>query len=209
VCLVFLALPSFGQSSDPADWPREIIEGWIMLVDQQAEHANVVNLINFEQGCKDWQLNYRVSRDKEAYEAEHPIPVPPNRVVRGEVPVDPRMGTYLIPFPVVTSVPIAAACEKPSRPVDPEDSYGFGPPVDSANPGGNLLIRHPTNIAAGSIRQNPENGRNYRLVVRSYGNFVAKWWEPVAAGSISSSYVQPEMFVTFDSADGWVVLETQ
>ncbi|HET6456555.1 MAG TPA: hypothetical protein VFI02_19305 [Armatimonadota bacterium] len=180
VCLVLFGLPALSQSSNPADWPREIIEGLYALIDYQVDRTNVVGLINFEQACSNWQLNYKAASGGDAYEAVHPIPVPPNRAVRGEVRVDPSYGTYTIPFVVFEDEPIAAPCERPSRPVAPEGAYGFGPPVDVSEPFGNLLIRWPTTIAAGSIRQNPENGRNYRLVVKTYGSFKAQWWEPVS-----------------------------
>jgi len=172
-------LPVYGQSSNPADWPREIIEGYRALVDYQADRMNVVGLINFEQACADWGLNYKVSQDQNAYEAAYPIPVPPNQAVRGEVKVAPEHGTYMIPFVVFTSEPIAAPCEKPKREIAPDGVYGFGEPVDPSQPGGRLLIKWPTTIPAGSVRQNPANGKNYRLVVQAYGGFTAKWWEPV------------------------------
>ena len=179
VCLVALVLSAHAQSSNPADWPREIIEGWKALVDYQADRTNVVGLINFEQGCSNWQLNYKAAADGAAYEAGHPIPIPPNRAVRGEILVDPRMGTYKIPFVVFEDEPIADPCARPTRPVAPEGSYGFGPPVDPSQPLGNLLIKWPTTVPAGTIRQNTATGRNYRLVIRVYGTFKTQWWEPV------------------------------
>lgn len=178
VCLVLLALPAFSQSSNPADWPREIIEGYRALVDYQADRMNVVGLINFEQGCSNWQANYRVAPAQDAYEAAYPIPVPPNQAVRGEVQVAPAYGNYMIPFVVFTAEPIAPPCAKPTREVAPDGVYGFGPPVDPSNPSGSLLTKWPTTIEAGSVRQNPENGRQYKLVFRTYGSFTAKWWEP-------------------------------
>ena len=179
VLVAVTLLPVYGQSSNPADWPREIIEGYRALVDSQADHMNVVGLINFEQGCANWQANYRVAPAQDAYEAAYPIPVPPNQAVRGEIKVAPEYGTYLIPFVVFTAEPIAPPCAKPKRDVAPEGVFGFGPPVDPGNPGGALLIKWPTTLPVGSVRQNPENGRNYKLVFRTYGSFTAKWWEPV------------------------------
>ena len=178
VLAALMLLPAFGQSSNPADWPREIIEGYRALVDYQADRMNVVGLINFEQGCSNWQANYRVAPAQNAYEAAYPIPVPPNQAVRGEVQVAPAHGDYMIPFVVFTAEPIAAPCEKPKREVAPDGVYGFGEPVDPSQPGGRLLIKWPTTIPAGSVRQNPANGKNYKLVFRTYGGFTAKWWEP-------------------------------
>jgi len=174
-----MVLPAFSQSSNPADWPREIVQGWNDLVDYQADRMNVVGLINFEQACVNWQLNYSASAAPDAHEAAYPIPVAPNQAVRGEVPVSPAHGTYMIPFVVFTAEPIAPPCVKPKRDIAPEGVYGFGPPVDPDNPGGSLLIKWPTTIPAGSIRDNPANGRKYKLVFRTYGSFTAKWWEPV------------------------------
>ena len=174
-------LPVYGQSSNPADWPREIVQGWNDLVDYQADRMNVVGLINFEQGCVNWQLNYSASAAPDAYEAAYPIPVPPNQAVRGEVKVDAAYGTYMIPFVIFTNEPISGPCVKPQREVAPDGVYGFGPPIDPGNPGGSLLTKWPTTIPSGSIRDNPENGRKYKLVFRTYGSFTAKWWEPVGA----------------------------
>ena len=179
VCLALFALPALSQSSNPADWPREIVQGWNDLVDYQADRMNVVGLINFEQGCVNWQLNYSASAAPDAYEAAYPIPVPPNQAVRGEVQVHPDSGTYMIPFVVFGDEPIAPPCAKPKREVAPDGVYGFGLPVDPANPGGSLLIKWPTTLPVGSVRENPENGRQYKLVFRTYGSFTAKWWEPV------------------------------
>ena len=171
-------LPLSGQSSNPADWPREIIEGYRALVDFQADRMNVVGLINFEQGCSNWQANYRVAPAQDAYEAAYPIPVPPNQALRGEVQVHPDYGSYMIPFVVFGDEPIAPPCVKPKREVAPDGVYGFGLPVDPTNPAGSLLIKWPTTLPAGSVRQNPENGRNYKLISRIYGSFTTKWWEP-------------------------------
>ena len=179
VLAALMVLPAFSQSSNPADWPREIVQGWNDLVDYQADRMNVVGLINFEQACVNWQLNYSASAAPDAHEAAYPIPVAPNQAVRGEVPVSPAHGTYMIPFVVFTAEPIAPPCVKPKRDIAPEGVYGFGPPVDPDNPGGSLLIKWPTTIPAGSIRDNPANGRKYKLVFRTYGSFTAKWWEPV------------------------------
>ena len=109
----------------------------------------------------------------------NPIPQPPKQAVRGDVPVHPDYGTYLIPALIYTDEPIAEPCAKPQRPTAPEGSYGFGRPVDPADPNGRLLIQWPTTVPAGTICRNPANGRNYKLVVRGYGSFTAKWWEPV------------------------------
>jgi len=179
VLAALIVLPAFSQSSNPADWPREIIEGYRALVDSQADRMNVVGLINFEQACSNWQANYRVAPAQDAYEAVYPIPVPPHQAVRGEVQVAPAYGDYMIPFVVFTAEPIAPPCAKPKRDVAADGTFGFGLPVDPANPGGSLLIKWPTTLPAGSIRENPENGRQYKLVFRTYGSFTAKWWEPV------------------------------
>ena len=182
IVLVVLAavslLPVFGQSSNPADWSREIVERWYASVEQLADGTNVSGLISFNHACGDWGLNYTPARDKDAYEAAYPRPVPPMRAVQGEVRVHPDYGTYLIPALIYTDEPIAAPCEVPKRDIAPDGAYGFGDPVDPRNPNGNLLIAWPTTIPADSIRQNPENGRDYKLVVWVYGSFTAKWWEP-------------------------------
>ena len=172
-------LPSFSQSSNPADWSREIVERWYASVVYQANGENVRGLIYFNQGCVDWQANYKVARDAVAYEAANPIPQPPMRAVQGEVRVHPDYGTYLIPALIYTDEPIAAPCEAPRREIAPDGAYGFGEPVDPRNPNDNLLITWPTTVPADSIRENPVNGRKYRLVVWVYGSFSAKWWEPV------------------------------
>jgi len=185
IVLVVLAavslLPVFGQSSNPADWSREIVERWYASVEQLADGTNVSGLISFNHACGDWGLNYTPARDKDAYEAAYPRPVPPMRAVQGEVRVHPDYGTYLIPALIYTDEPIAAPCEVPKRDIAPDGAYGFGDPVDPRNPNGNLLIAWPTTIPADSIRQNPENGRDYKLVVWVYGSFTAKWWAPVGA----------------------------
>ena len=172
-------LPVFGQSSNPADWSREIVERWYAFVEQLADDTNVRGLFGFNHACGDWGLNYKVASDAVVYEATYPRPVPPMRAVPGEVRVHPDYGTYLIPALIYTDEPIAAPCEPPKREIAPDGAYGFGDPVDPANPAGRLLIKWPTTVPAGSIRQNPENGRDYKLVVHSYGSFTAKWWEPV------------------------------